>query len=160
MAVYHFTLHAYRSWNADNPRGYVKRGKKGLQKPDRRIARARDRLATFPPVVFNAGDAQFLVEQSHDVVRRRKWILYGVTAIESHLHLVVGWREKVVADEAQTRLKRGFGFVLAERHGTKGKPYFSRGGLPERVRDRKHLRYLLYEYFPKHNGAMWRMELE
>ena len=23
MAVYHFTIHAYRSWRPDNPRGYV-----------------------------------------------------------------------------------------------------------------------------------------
>lgn len=159
MPVFHFTLHAYRSWNTDNPRGYIQRTKKGVQEPNEHLARARDEMAKFPPVKFDDADALFLVQQSPDVVQRRNGKLYGVTAIETHLHLVVGWTTRVNEDDAQSRLKRGFGFILAQRHSTKGRPYFSRGGLPECVKDKRHLRYLLYEYLPKHNGPLWRVEL-
>ena len=116
-------------------------------------------MANFPPVVFDEGDRQFLVEQSLDVTRRRSLKLYGVTAIETHLHLIVGWVEPCDEHEVQTQLKRGFGFVLAQRHGTKGRPYFSRGGVPARVKDIAHLRRLLDEYLPRHNGPMWRVRL-
>ena len=51
--VGHFVLHAYRSWNADNPNGYVKRGHSGILAPDKHLARARDYLATQPPVVWD-----------------------------------------------------------------------------------------------------------
>ena len=40
MPVYHITLHAYRSWSPDHPRGYTRRGK-GYQKPDPEQARKR-----------------------------------------------------------------------------------------------------------------------
>jgi hypothetical protein len=160
MPLFHFTLRAYRSWNADHPRGYLKRGEKGVHEPDEALAEARDRLARFSAVRFDEEDARFLVEQSHDVVKRREAKLYGVTVIETHVHLVAGWEGERDEEDVQTRLKRGFGFLLAGRHGTKGRPYFSRGGVPEAVRDREHLRYLLYEYFPRHHGVMWRVELE
>ena len=160
MPLFHFTLHAYRSWNTDDPRGYVKRGERGIQLPDESLAAARDGLAKFPPVTFDVSDQQFLTAEAREVVQRRGWRLLGVTTIETHLHLVVGWDGTVDEGDAQAQLKRGFGFVLARRQGTKGRPYFSRGGVPERVKDKKHLRYLLYEYFPGHHGAMWRVELE
>jgi len=160
MPLFHFTFHAYRSWNADHPRGYVHRGEKGILPPDQILARARDHLANFPAVRFDDQDVQFFVTESHDVVQRRGWTLYAVTAVDTHLHLVVGWREQINEQDVQTKLKQGFGFVLAKRHGTKGRPYFSRGGVPERVKDMKHLRYLLDEYFPQHHSAIWRRELK
>jgi len=159
MAVFHFTLHAYRSWNTDNPRGYVQHGEYGIKPQNVALGRVRDQLASFPPVVFDEEDRQFLVEQSHDVTQRRSLKLYGVTVIETHLHLVMGWEEQRDENEVQTQLKRGFGFVLAQRHGTKGRPYFSRGGVPQRVKDIAHLRRLLDEYLPGHNGVMWRARL-
>ena len=160
MAVFHFTFHAYRSWNADHPRGYVHRGEKGILLPDETMARARDSMANFSAVRFDEEETRFLVAESHDVTRRREVVLYGVTAMETHLHIVVGWKEKRDEEDVQMRLKQGFGFVMAQRRGTTGRPYFSRGGVPERVKDMKHLRYLLEVYLPKHRAAMWCMKLK
>jgi hypothetical protein len=160
MAVYHFTLHAYRSWNADHPRGYVKRGERGVKARDEALAEARDRLAKFSAVRFGKKDAQMMVAEARDVVRRRGGKCYGIAVIETHVHVVAGWEEERDADDLQKRLKQGFGFLLAKLHGTVGRPYFSRGGLPERVRDAEHLRHLLYVYFPGHRGVMWRVEWE
>jgi hypothetical protein len=155
VPVFHFTLHAYRSWNADNPRGYLQHDQRGVQDTNERLARARDRLARFPAVRFEVDEARYLVEQAADVVRRRGWDLYCVTVIESHMHIVVGWRQEMGAKEVQTGLKRGFGYLLAERRGTEGRPYFSHGGVPEQVRHMKHLRYLIETYLPDHHGPIW-----
>jgi len=154
MAVFHFTLHAYRSWNTDDARGWVQRGTPGVQEPNVRLARARNLAAKWPAVTFNAEDAKYMVDQMADVVARRGWELFGVTAIPTHVHAVVGWREAWHQDDVQTRLKRGLGFLLAKRHGTGGRPYFSRGGIPERVKDRAHLIHLLTVYLPEHHGPI------
>ena len=45
--VGHFVLRAYRSWNADNPNGYVKRGHPGILAPDTHIARSRDGVKAY-----------------------------------------------------------------------------------------------------------------
>lgn len=129
----------------------------GVQPTNIPLAFVRDRLAKQPPMVFDQDDEKFLVEAAQDAVTFRKWELYGATAKVNHLHLVVGWREpEVDEDFVQTRLKRGIGYLLAKKHATEGRTYFSRGGMPERVRGIRHLKYLLDSYFPKHFGPMWR----
>jgi hypothetical protein len=160
MPVFHFTLHAYRSWNTDHPRGYVQRGEWGIKPTNIPLANARDDLARFDEVHFDLADAEFLVKESHDVVRRRGLTLYGVTVIDTHVHLIAGWQGKKDEENVQGRLKNGFSFVLARRHDTKGRPYFSRGGVPERVRSKRHLKYLLEEYLPDHHGPIWCAEFE
>jgi hypothetical protein len=51
MAVYHFTLHAYRSWSPAHPRGYTQRGK-GYQPSDPAKAEEYDGRAKFPKAIF------------------------------------------------------------------------------------------------------------
>src|SRR5262245_34603989 len=51
MPVYHFTLHAYRSWRADNKRGYVK--EREVKKPDPKLQKKWDKRAKLPPVEFD-----------------------------------------------------------------------------------------------------------
>jgi hypothetical protein len=156
MPVYHFTVHAYRSWNADHPRGYRQRGEAGTLRPSASLGYVRDRLAKHPPVEFDRDDQKFLITATQEAVARRRWKLYGVTVIEGHLHAVVGWEDSAISEDMiQAGLKRGLGFLLSQRFGTRGKPYFSRGGSPERVLNRKHLHFLLTEYLPKHRGPFW-----
>ena len=52
MPVYHFTVHAYRSWRPDHPRGYTDKGK-GYQPPDPDRADDYDRAAKQDPVTFD-----------------------------------------------------------------------------------------------------------
>ena len=51
MPCYLFTLHAYRSWNADHPRGFV-REQGRIEPPNPKLARFYDRNAKQPPVRF------------------------------------------------------------------------------------------------------------
>lgn len=160
MPVYHFTFHAYRSWNADHERGYLQRGEKGIKKANIPLAYMRDRLASEQPVKFNKDEAKFLVEPMEETVARRGWELYGVTVTENHLHAVVSWpTAEFDAQAVQARLKRALGYLLAKRNKTQRKSYFSRGGVPKLVKNMNHLRFLLAEYFPKHHGVFWRAEI-
>jgi hypothetical protein len=49
VAVYLFTYHAYRSWNADHRRGYTNKDE-GVLPPDVQMADFDDRNAELPPV--------------------------------------------------------------------------------------------------------------
>jgi hypothetical protein len=155
MPVYHFTLHSYRSWNADNPRGFIRTDLPGMQPPHARLARVRDGWAKHPPVEFDRSDQRFLVRATCEAAAKRAWELLGVTVTTTHVHAVIAvrdWRDPL---EMQGGLKSGLGFQLAKRHATRGRPYFSHGGVPERVKDIVHLRYLFETYFPKHGAPMW-----
>ena len=50
--VVHFTLHAYRNWRPDHPRGYTKRNS-GYLPPDPEEARNYDERAKQDPAQFD-----------------------------------------------------------------------------------------------------------
>ncbi len=60
MPAYLFTFHAYRSWNADNPRGFVQRGK-GIQPPNDKLARAYNAVAVAAPMIFRREHQRILI---------------------------------------------------------------------------------------------------
>jgi hypothetical protein len=66
MAVYLFTFHSYRSWREDNPRGYVQRGRSGVQSPNEKLAKHREQIATHSPVLFNDDQKRLLIESARD----------------------------------------------------------------------------------------------
>jgi hypothetical protein len=70
MAVYHFTLHAYRSWRPDHPRGYTKRGK-GYQPPDPEQAKKYDERAKQDPVKFVLEAQRVIIRVSHEFCTER-----------------------------------------------------------------------------------------
>ena len=64
MPVYHFTIHAYRSWKPDHPRGYTDRGK-GYQPPDADRADDYDRAAKQEPVKFDRSTQEEILVIAH-----------------------------------------------------------------------------------------------
>ena len=76
MPVYHFTLHAYRSWRPDHPKGYTKRGE-GYQPPDPEQARKYDERATQEPATFDEETQRVLIRSAYDFCHRRKYRLHG-----------------------------------------------------------------------------------
>ncbi|HSV15521.1 MAG TPA: hypothetical protein VLI90_14770 [Tepidisphaeraceae bacterium] len=155
MPVYHFTLHAYRSWRADNRRGYVHHTD-GLCKPDKEIADARDRLAKFDEVTFDETIQRLLIRATLETCRRRNWRLHGAGNDETHLHLAISWKRFEPVDDVMNRLKNALSFVLGKEIGPRGRKWFVRGGSRKRVNDSEHLDYLLDRYFPDHPGVFWR----
>jgi REP element-mobilizing transposase RayT len=157
MPVYHFTLHAYRSWNADHPDGYHQHGEKGVHPPNAAVARHRNLHAKFTPVEFTEPLQQVLIDMVQDICRRRKWRPHGMVANPSHIHLAISWPSAPPdAKAVQTVFKRLLGWCLAKHTGLFGRKWLSEGAKPERVKDRQHLRHLLDEYFPSHKGTYWR----
>ena len=156
MPVHHFTVHAYRSWRPDHPRGYVQRGK-GMLPPDEQMAQNYDDRARFPRVWFSDRDIQeILVLGCIDVCRRRGWRLHGVGTDPTHLHWVVSWPGFIPWQDVRQKTKNILSLLLGRLTGLKGRPWFVRDGSRKRVADADHLNYLLDRYLPDHRGVFWR----
>jgi len=155
MSVYLFTYHAYRSWKADNPRGFVQPGKR-IQPPNPALARAYDDDSKQPPVLFDEPHQRVLLWIAYDVCRRRNWRLHGVAAEPTHVHFLVSWRDGLEWNEVSKRLKNLGSTMLGRKLGPPGRRWFSRGGSRKRVQDQSHFEYLTTCYLPKHGGLCWR----
>jgi hypothetical protein len=159
MPVFHFTFHAYRSWNADHPRGWVQHGERGIKRASQDLAIYRDGLSKHPEVRFTVEQQRAIILHVHDICGRREWHPYAISADATHVHIVVAWDQDVTMEKVRDTVKRLLGYLLAQDAGTKGKPWFSHGADEKAVRSKRHLRYLLYEYLPKHLGEFWRREM-
>ena len=153
MPAYLFTFHAYRSWNADNPRGFVQRGK-GIQPPNHKLARRYDAIAVAAPMIFRWEHQQILIWIGFDVCDRRGWRLHFTATEPTHVHYLVSWRGCERWDQISNRIKNIASLMLGRKlqHKTK---WFSKSGSRKRVCDREHLLYLMNEYLPRHRGLKW-----
>jgi REP element-mobilizing transposase RayT len=159
MPVYHFTLHAYRSWRPDHPRGYTKEGK-GYLPSDPEEAAAYDRRAKQDPAVFDRHVQRILIRVAHDICTRRNWRLHGVGTEEGHVHLALSWHGFIKWSDVMRTLKNVLSYILGTEVGPRGRRWFVRNGSRKRVQNRKHLDYLLNTYFPDHPGLFWREGME
>ncbi len=153
--VGHFVFHAYRSWNADNPNGYVKRGRLGILAPDISLARARDLLATHPSIRWDVQYQELIFAIIREICDTEVWRLHGIAITPTHIHSVVSTHQALDLHWVQRRMKQQLGRRLSLRTGNRGKRWLSRGGQPTRVKDSKHLHYLLREYLPQQGGLYW-----
>lgn len=156
MPVYLITLHAYRSWNADHPRGYVRCGE-GVLPPDPEMARRYDQRAKHQRVRFDDAMQRVIVDGTRDICSRRNWRLHHAVCVFSHMHALVSWCDDVdaavdVADWQFVRdtLKRLLGWMLAKHTQQAGRTWFVRKGSRRRVRDRARFDYLMKSYLPDH----------
>ena len=159
MPVGLFTNHAYRSWSEGNPRGYVQRGKPGVQPPNVRLAQHRAAIATAPPVRFDRQQMDLLINSAREVCQELGWRLHAAACTPTHVHLVVSWKDSTPQRQVMTLLKRKLGHRLSKHKGTNGNRWFSRGGDEKPVTDRRHFDHLLRKYLPGHmnqHGVFWR----
>ena len=159
MPAFHFTLHAFRSWKEDNPRGCFQRGKPGIQKPNSKLAAHRDAVAKGDEVTFSREQMAVLLDAVLSTAERKNLYAHAAAATATHVHVVVHWTDDRSADDVQAALKSGLGFCLSKDKGTTGNRWFSRGGAPEQVNDHAHLFHLLSDYLPKHateQGGLFR----
>jgi hypothetical protein len=156
MPIYHFTIHAYRSWRPDHPRGYTKKGE-GYQLPDTDRAKAYDAAATQEAVKFDGRIQRMILSMTHSICEREGWRLEVFGADPSHLHIVVSWRKFQRWEEADRRLKNLLALRLNRQHRTAGKRWFVRGrSAPRQVKDERHFARLKDRYLPDHPGIYWR----
>ena len=155
MPVYLFTYHAYRTWNADNSRGFVK-WKEGVQEPDVELARAYDKHAKDPRVLFDESKQSALLWIIHDCCCRRQWRLHFVASESSHIHLLMSWRDRSQWKDVSTRVKDLASRALGQISGEQGRKWFVRRSSRKRVKNRKHFDYLVTNYLPSHRGLKWK----
>jgi hypothetical protein len=155
MAVYLFTYHAYRSWDADNPRGYVRKGQ-GILAPDAAVALQYNRSAIEPPVLFSAEHQQVLLWILVDACRRREWRMHRVAGEPSHVRVLVSWRDFLSWQKVRDKLKNLMSLELGRQFSAQGRRWFSKGASRKRVRDRRHFEYLMNIYLPRHGGLVWK----
>jgi hypothetical protein len=78
MPVYQLVLHTYRSWNADNPRGYVRRGMRLVLAPDAGLAQKRAALAVHAPYTLDAPARKLCLRAARSACGYKKWRLHAV----------------------------------------------------------------------------------
>ncbi|MHB1156923.1 MAG: transposase [Phycisphaerales bacterium] len=159
MGMYHFTFHAYRSWNADRP--HARRDRRGIQQPNVNLAKHRDAIAVDPPVQFDVVQQTLLKLAAEEVCRNLKWTPHAAAVTPTHVHVLIDLGEadtKADANAAAVRMKRILGYKLTKATGTKGHRWFSRGGDVKPVDNEGPYAYLLTEYLPDHvnqAGKFW-----
>ncbi len=159
MPVYHFTLHAYRSWSPNNKHGYTERGK-GYQPPNPSRANQYNYNAKQDRVAFDELIQQVLILGAHNICQTRRWRLHAVGSDPSHVHLVVSWTSFIPWKQVQEKLKNVLSLFLGRATQQPGRRWFVVGGSRKRVTDQEHLSYLLNTYLPDHVGVFWREGME
>jgi REP element-mobilizing transposase RayT len=154
MPVYHFTLHAYRSWTPAHRRGYVRRGK-GILPTDMEMARVYAGAAKHPPVIFTTRIQKMLIDVSLTECAAQHWRLHAVATDKTHIHLLISWKTSVPWNDVVKRLKNILSYRIGREQTLTGRRWFVRGQSRRRVIDRAHFEYLVQKYFPDHNGVGW-----
>ena len=154
MACYLFTLHAYRSWNADHPRGFVQEQGK-IEPPNANLAQFYNEHASQPPVRFGPFHQRVMIWITYDACVRRGWRLHAAATETTHIHMLVSWKSEELWRNIRHRLKLLCSLMLGRKLGQEGRKWFVRKGSRKRVRDRAHFDYLVGQYLPKHRGLRW-----
>ena len=153
MPVFLITPHAYRSWNADNPRGYV-RLNQGILPPDPEQAKRYNRRTKHERVRFDQSLHELLIEGCRDLCNCRGWRLHQIVVVSSHLHALISWTDKSLCSEnVRDTIKRILGWMLATHSQQPGRKWFARKGSRKPVHGREHFEHLMNCYLPDHaNG--------
>lgn len=89
MPIYLLTLHAYRSWTEDNPRGYVQRGRPGIQSPQPRLAQYRARIAKHPSARLDRAQMHLSLDVTREVCENLNHGPLAGSCTATHLHALV-----------------------------------------------------------------------
>jgi REP element-mobilizing transposase RayT len=154
MAVYFFTLHAYRSWRPDHPRGYVRRGEGILPSEPKRAAQY-DANAKQEPAIFAPEMQRVMIAGAADICAQRQWRLHAIGFEPNHVHLLVSWRDFTDWLEVRAKLKNLLSLFLGRLVGIEGRTWFTDAGSRKRVATRDHFDYLIGTYIPKHSEQKW-----
>ena len=154
MAVYFMTLHAYRSWPPDHPRGYVRRHE-GILPPDPERAGEYDERATQEPVTFDAEMQNVMIAGAYDICTRRKWRLHAIVFEPNHVHLLISWHGFTPWLDVRAKVKTLLSLFLGRLVSEQGRNWFVDGGSRKRVTTPGHFNYLIETYIPKHSEQKW-----
>jgi hypothetical protein len=154
LAVYLFTYHAYRSWNADHRRGYTSKDE-GVLPPDQKKADFYDRNAKQPAVEFDRVMQAVLIAGAADVCRRRDWRFHAGGTDPTHGHFLISWKEFTPWNDVSDKLKNLLSLFLGRLAKETGRRWFGAQQSRKRVTTREHFDYLVTRYLPDQRGLSW-----
>jgi hypothetical protein len=154
LAVYLFTYHAYRSWNADHRRGYTRKDE-GVLPPDQKRAEFYDRKAKQPPVEFDRAIQAVLIAGAADVCRHRRWRFHAAGTDPTHGHFLISWNEFTSWSDVSDKLKNLLSPFLGRLADETGRRWFSAQQSRKRVTTPEHFDYLVTRYLPGQRGLSW-----
>jgi hypothetical protein len=155
VPVYLFTYHAYRSWMPDRERGFVQKGR-GVQPANEALASSYRDAAAHDAFEFDGETQCPLIWKTLAVCRDEEWRLHGASSEPTHLHAIVSWGDEALRfTRVRGRIKNLMSLDLSRRSGITGRPWFADDSSRKRVKDSRHLEYLMAEYLPRHGGVQW-----
>jgi REP element-mobilizing transposase RayT len=143
--AYHITWTTYGTWLPGDERGWIQRGKSGIQPPDEQRQRFADLALAEDPVILTPRQRAIIEQTIAEHCRIRNWTLHAVNARSNHVHVVV--TATVDADEAMKQFKAwcsrklsddaGLTERVAARAGRRH--WFTEGGDKEMIEDETYL---------------------
>ncbi|MEM6329673.1 MAG: hypothetical protein AAF790_05430 [Planctomycetota bacterium] len=132
--------------------GYVHR-QQGLRPQSQAMATCYKRNQRESTVTFCRAHQQTLVRVLLESQSKQGFDCLGIATDPTHVHTVVAWRDERRARRLRVAIKsslsRGMNTAFSRRS------WLSEGGSCKRLRDQRHLDYLLEHYLPKHSGLVW-----
>ena len=152
MPCYLFTYHAYGSWMADRPGGFVHRGQ-GLLPPDHKLAAHYRHNVAQDYLPFDANVQRLIVEECVVASEKQSFRLHHVATDPSHAHVLISWPD----DRPWQPLRNGVksSFTRRLNRDVRRRKWFSKGASRKQVRNRFHFDYLIAKYLPSHRGWKW-----
>lgn len=155
MPVALFTYHAYGSWLADRPQGYVERHR-GIQPTNKKLATIQRGSLTQAEVCFDAGLQREIIERFLTVCQEEGYRAHAAASEASHVHLLTSWRDfEAPMKQVGGRIKNLLSLTLSRERDCVGHKWFARGASRQQVESRRHFEHLLHAYLPKHSGWFW-----
>jgi REP element-mobilizing transposase RayT len=168
MPVYLITMHAYRSWNEDDPKGYVQR-REGLKPSSKALAKWRATHARQSPARFTPETRAVIADVVVQISDERKVRLHAQSVTSTHVHALISFESpactcgasdycyaqceaRAHTEKLIARLKQKMGQAVAKHMHTTGRQWFSRGSNISPVRNRDHFNFLCETYLPRHQG--------
>ena len=152
MPVMHLTLHGYATWMPDRKQG-SHHYRRGYQAPSEQLdhvyrTNQREPSASLTHTVPHVLIDQFIVGGNFP-----HYEPIALAFEDTHVHLVLAWRDDRPAEKLRDRLKH----ALSQRLNAdvEQRTWFSRGGICRPVRGRGYLDHLRREYLPGHGGPRW-----
>lgn len=166
MPVYLATVHSYRSWREDHPKGFIQHDD-SWQPANPRLAAWRDDHAKQLPNFFPRERFSMLLDVAAEIAHEQIVRLHACSVTTTHVHQLVSFHEpECICQGAEhchgdcpgrervelvlTRYKRIAGCRLAKAADVRGRKWFSHGWNISPVRAREHFEYLVTTYLPKH----------
>jgi hypothetical protein len=126
----------------------------GIQPTNVKLARVYRTTAKHPPFLFEALTQYHLILKAQAVCLDDGHRLYGAASESTHLHMVVSWRDELLAySKVRGRMKNLTSLDLSRRAGLTGRPWFSDGASRKRVGGFETIALLARQVFAKTLGS-------